>query len=130
MASWSGFWNVVHGDGYALLSPPASRQRRAFRTAIGDAARQPYNRILRGLVVSGVGAILNPTYTRVAAQPDKDGMAVGGGIRGTEIEQSLTNRQLVSGDITTITKDLDTKLSPSPWPVDKSGNGGGGQRGL
>jgi|SRR5215510_6399927 len=126
MASWSGFWNVVYGDGYSLID--SNRIRRAFRTAIGDAGRQPYNRLLFAAVTTGTGnAAIGHSY-RLAPQADKDGMGVGGGIRTVEDDITI-NRNVSAADVAAMQKDLSTKLSPV-WPVDKSGNGGGGQRGL
>jgi hypothetical protein len=122
MPSWSGFWDHVNGAPHSLIDSNAARRR--FRTAIGDSVRSPYNRILRALAGAAVGGTASGTYNRVAAQPDKDGFAVGG-YRGVEAEVTI-NRATVAADLTNVQKDLDTKLSPT-WPVDKSGNGGGGK---
>src|SRR5262245_41097899 len=107
MATWSGFWNYVYGDGYSLIDSNAIRRR--FRTAIGDINRQPYNRIIRALAGAAVGGAASGSYTRVAAQPDKDGWAVGGA-RGVETEVSI-GRITTAADLTAVQKDLDTKMS-------------------
>lgn len=122
MATWSGFWNYVYDDGYRLID--SNRIRREFREAIGDNGRQPYNRVMRALIGAAVGGTASGSIKRVAVQDIND-MGSLGGYRPTETRVTI-NRATTAADIAAIQKDLDTKMSPNPWPVDKSGNGSNG----
>ena len=42
----------------------------------------------------------------------------------------VINRPTTAADQAKIDKDLVYKWTPTPWPVDKSGNGGGGKSGV
>jgi hypothetical protein len=136
MPSWSGFWNTVYGDGYASIGQDGYRRR--LRTAMKN-ARNPYNRVISALV-QGVGSAVG-TQTRIAVQDTRDPTSLGG-VRPYET-RTVINRAITrsSTDMTTDEMKVRTDLYNQKWynpnnplgkvfPPDKSGNGGGGQRGL
>lgn len=127
MPTWSGFWNVIYTDGYALYSKPNSRIRRAMSIAERESKRAPYNRIMRALAGVAPGGTALGQYARVAVQDITDFTSLGG-YRPRET-QTVINRVTTAADVTNMQKDLDFNYT-APWPVDKGGNGGGGKGGL
>lgn len=129
MVSWSGFWNHTYSDGYRPVGR-AQAVRRLVGRALHGYGRKPYNAVLRAFVTGDVGATAAKDYTRVAVQNTAVGpMAVGlqlGGKRAYETKVAI-NRAITAADQTIVLDDLDFDNSPEPWPVDKSGNGGGGK---
>jgi hypothetical protein len=102
--------------------------RRLIGRALHGYGRKGYNAVLRQLVEGNVGGVAKKDYTRVAVQNTLDPMSLGGK-RGTEVRTAI-NRPTTTGDQAIIIDDLDFDNTPKPWPVDKSGNGGGSKRGL
>lgn len=123
MPTWSGFWNHVYDTGHSLID--SNRVRRSFGLALRARGRQPYNEVIRALTGAAAGGTATGSYKRVAVQDVNDPTTLGGK-RLVETKTAI-NRATTAADVTKIKDDLDFKNSPSPWPVDKSGNGGGGK---
>lgn len=126
MPAWSGFWNHIYSEPHSLIDSKAVR--RTFGQSMMGYGRKAYNASIRQLVTGNLGGTITKDYTRVAVQNVNDPMSLGGK-RLTETKTAI-NRASVQADIDRIVDDLDFDNSPTPWPVDKSGNGGGGKAGL
>lgn len=127
MPAWSGFWNHTYSDGHKFMGR-AQAVRRAVGRVMHGQGRAGYNSVVHTLVNGNVGDTALKTHVRVASQNVNDPMSLGGK-RTTEVK-TIINRATTDNDRLIILDDFDYDNSPEPWPVDKSGNGGGGKVGL
>lgn len=126
MASYSGLFDGVHGSAHALLTNKTGNAEtmiaRLFSKKSGQRA------VLRELMVTLTGATAGSTAAvtnkRVQAAADVDNN-VQGGARVIETD-TLVNRVTTSADATRILGALQLSSQPT-YPVDASGNGGGGK---
>lgn len=126
MPAWSGFWNGIYGANHFLIDSKAVR--RSFGQSLMGYGRKAYNATMRTLVNGNLGDTALKDYTRVAVQDINNPLTLGG--KRTIETKTAINRATVQADIDRIIDDLDFDNSPTPWPVDKSGNGGGGKLGI
>ena len=127
MPAWSGFWNQIYGQNYALTTGRGNVRREFSQMFERSTGVTPYGRVIRQLVNGNVGGTATGSYNRVAVQNPQDGSTLGGK-RGIEAKTTI-NRATTAQDITNISDDLDWNKFTPVWPRDKSGNGGGGKRG-
>jgi hypothetical protein len=134
MPAWAGGWDNVYGAPYALLNEPGAIARGVARLMASQAAKS-----LAGpaaaLTGQAVGSVIPPgsvSYAQVSAR-QADAANMGGLVL-------ITTRAEITGNTTTTQEIMiDQQLLPrfmpamavagvetSGYPVDKSGNGGGG----
>ena len=125
MPSWAGLWDNVFAQPYALLNEPGSTLRGIARLMAPQALRAQ-GAIGRELTGAAVGAAASATVAQVKPQ-QADGLNLGGLV---PIQQTLqVNRSTTAADETTLDAQLNPTFMPASYPVDKSGNGGGGKTG-
>lgn len=125
MPAWSGLWNGVHTDGHTLTGV-ANPQRRIRRSVRGMVAKK-FQEILRTFVTDDVGSPAVASHTRVAADTPF-AVGLGGGVRAIETVSDI-NRNLTAADETALLLEVDNDHTPT-FPVEKSGNSGGGKLGF
>lgn len=130
MASWSGFWND-HG----ATGPYAPIGKHQLRRKLAKMSRRrgyiPTLEIIDMLLADSTPAsTAEYEYTRVkqSAGYAGSGPAVGGG-KITIETVTMIDRAVAASDVTSLRKVLpggsETDVQPT-YPVDRSGNGGGG----
>jgi len=125
MPSWSGLWDNVHGAPHALIQQATATMRSIARLT-NSVGGQHFGEVARALA-NGVGANTDLSIKQVAAV-QADGMNLGG-------QRPIATYAVVPLHATTITEkeafqsQMTPTWAPSPYPVDKSGNGGGGKVG-
>ena len=126
MAAWSGLFNGVHATDYSLLvnhAPhlkPVNKLFRKSRYGSRGAAA-----LLNALIGAAIGNNVAATLNRVAASADPGNPIVNGGAISIET-RTLLNRNTTADDVTML-KAIFADSSKPTYPIDKSGNGGGGQ---
>lgn len=122
MASWSGLFDHVYGDGPYVMQ----FNRPSTRRAISRLLKRRGMHTLRELMIELTGATAGGTAlverTRIQHSADP------GGLRTIETVTTL-DRVTTSADETDIDSNVLQglfSLSPASYPVDKSGNSGGG----
>jgi hypothetical protein len=134
--SYSLFWGINPND-YSLQNNRASARRQISRIM-----RQPGMQLLKAKMVALTGAAPSQAIseTRKRATHPTNG-ALGsssldlGGARTYEsfdvdAVNTITSGQAVAGDETAIELMLQQDSAPSSYPVDVSGQGGGGKAGI
>jgi hypothetical protein len=136
MPAWAGGWDNMFGAPYALLNEPNATARGVARLMAPQGARglgaaaEALTGAVVGTPITGAGS-----YTQVTAKAT-DGLNMGG-------LQTISTYVAASGPTTASQHNLvDQQLTPrfmpamfvagqecSGYPVDKSGNGGGGKAG-
>lgn len=140
MPSYSGLYNNQYNDGQTAIGVglPTSvvvdtnERNSRLRTDMGQVFRRRAGRIMAQLIIqltgSAPGNIATVTHRRVAA-PVSAGNPMSNGGRQTIETQTLLNRATTAADETRIDSDFSMMFGPSTYPVDRSGNGGGGKAG-
>lgn len=131
MPSWSGFWDNEGGAPYAPLGSVVNKEDAYDKLAVMLANRTYSHAALRELMYSliggNVGDPASASHKRVTAVQDLTANMQGG---ARTIESYLDiNRVTTSADITRIQAALRQSTKPT-YPVDRSGNGGGGKGGF
>lgn len=125
MPAWAGGWDNQFGQPHALTMQGTATMRSVARLA-NSVGGQHFAEIGRALA-NGVGANTSLTIKQVAAI-QADGVNLGG-------QRPIVDYVVVPLHATTIMEkeafqsQMTPTWAPSPYPVDKSGNGGGGQIG-
>lgn len=125
MPSWSGLWDNVHGAPHALIQQATATMRSIARLT-NSVGGQHFGEVARALA-NGVGANTDLSIKQVAAV-QADGMNLGG-------QRPIATYAVVPLHATTITEkeafqsQMTPTWAPLVYPVDKSGNGGGGKVG-
>lgn len=125
MPAWSGLWNNVHGAAHALTLQGTATMRSIARLT-NSVGGQHFGEVARALA-NGVGANTDLSIKQVAAV-QADGMNLGG-------QRPIATYVVVPLHATTITEkeafqsQMTPTWAPAPYPVDKSGNGGGSKVG-
>ena len=125
MPSWAGLWDNMFGQPYALLNEPGSTLRGIARLMAPQAVKAQSQ---VGITLTGqaVGQTASATVAQVKPQ-QADGLNLGGLV---PIQQtSQVNRATTAADEATLDAQLNPTFAPASYPVDKSGNGGGGKAG-
>ena len=126
MPTYSGLYNQIYGENYTgpTITPNALRRlRRAFKGLTSLRNRQ----ILRTLITNDVGTVATKSHVRLAAQ-DNTNIASLGGKRTVEVVSDI-NRAVTAADRTVQLTNLDNVHTPV-FPIEKSGNSGGGKLGF
>ena len=153
MAMSSGFWenyggpDGVDGATYSLLSKKSPNRYHLTRI-LRTRGMKPYSEVAKTLLDDSTPAsTASVTISQVDAVADVTQNAQGG-VRGVTANQIIdgslvpdvstsgadTARAVAAADVTEVQKDLYggtyVSRSPSTYPTDKSGNGGGGKVGV
>jgi len=126
MVAWSGLFDNVFTDGPHTLQVNIVPLRRKFTRVAKRKSMKVLNELIQTLngVVAGSTALA--THTRVKARQALELDL--GGVQPIETV-NLINRVTVAGDQTLINATLTEQRDPT-YPVDLSGNGGGGKLGF
>lgn len=124
MPNYSGLWNGHYGQNHALrtdLSRTVQTQllgrRREYRKA---------KALLNALIGATAGGTAADTYKRVSAPSGLTASEQLGGLRTIDTV-TVINRATTAADVTNEKYPLNDTFRPSTYPVDPSGNGGGGK---
>jgi hypothetical protein len=130
MPTYSGLWNTVHGDNYSLQSGrnPLERQiGRILRKGTISLTRlnKVIDTIAAGTSIAGGAAV---TYKRITATADPGNPVTQGGVVPIQTVTTISaSSSTTAADATKIDQIVGFTAKPSAYPVDKSGNGGGGK---
>jgi hypothetical protein len=133
MPSYSGLWNGIYGIPYSALSTNNTKEtNNSLKTQVTkhlskDRGARKLMMLMRTLngVVAGSTATVN--YKQIAVDPGNNNPISSGGKRTINTIADL-NRATTAADQTLINAMFDKVFAPSPYPVDKSSNGGGNKR--
>jgi hypothetical protein len=134
MPSWAGGWDNMFGQPYALLNEPGSIPRGVARLMAPQAAVAIGN-VSKALTGAVVGGPVNAGYSQVTSK-QADGLNLGGKVDVSAT--TVVNRNTTSADEILIDQQLTPRFMPpitqagvetSGYPVEKSGNSGGGKTG-
>lgn len=134
MPSWSGGWDNMFGQPYALTGEPGSAARSVARLMAPQANRY-FGGVATALTGAAPGGPVSVGYTQVAPV-QADGLNQGG-IRPIST-YTVVNRTTTPTDEIQIDASLTPRFMPpmlqagvetSGYPVEKSGNSGGGKLG-
>ncbi len=129
MPSYSGLWDGVHGEAYALQvdRSPLNRQlgrllRKGSRSM--TRLREVIDTVKSGESINGGAAV---TFKRVKeGAVAGDPTSGGGAVEIETVTQIAASQSTTSADAATVNTLVDFDTQPT-YPVDKSGNGGGGK---
>ena len=126
MPAYSGLWDGVYNTPYpgTTIAPNAQKRLRRALKGLGSLAQQ---RIVRTFITGDVGSTATKTHTRVHGQLQTPNPSLGG-VRTLDTVTDI-NRALTADDQTTILAAIDNVHTPT-WPVELSGNSGGGKLGF
>jgi hypothetical protein len=145
MPSYSGLWNGVNAEAYALQvnrAPVFRRVSMALRRRSSMALREVIDTVANGSSINGAAAV---TYKRVAGDQIPGSTPTSGGLRTIETVTAIASSTTVAAGAAStlanvsaaqIDKLVDYQSAPGSaggststqnYPVDKSGNGGGGR---
>ena len=122
MPSWAGLWDNMHGQAYALLNEPGSTLRGIARLMAPQAVKGQ-GAIGTTLTGQPVGANAIAIVTQVKSQ-QADGLNLGGLV--PIANQVGVNRATTTADEQLLDAQLNPTFAPANYPVEKSGNSGGG----
>lgn len=125
MAAYSGLWNGVHGENHALLVDKSGCEKQVNRVLRRSRyGARAFRELLVTLVNGAVGATAADTVAQRQAVADVNNNVQGGQV--TISTRTVVNRATVAGDATALATALTHDSQPDTYPVDASGNGGGG----
>jgi len=122
MPAWQGGWNNVFGAPHALINQATATMRSVARLT-NSVGGQHFGEVARALA-NGVGANTDLSIKQVQAV-QADGLNLGG-------VRPIATYVVVPLHATTITEkeafqaQMTPTWAPNPYPVEKSGNSGGG----
>lgn len=129
MPAWSGFWNMT-GDmtNYSMLVNKNILFRKMgqlMKRRAMTRMREVIDTVAAGASINGAAAV---TYTRVSPSDNVVGQpATGGGRRTIEtVEKIAAASSTTAADAAAVDEAVNYEHQPT-YPVDRSGNGGGGQ---
>jgi hypothetical protein len=125
MPSWSGLFDRVHGEPYAFTNQFTAPMRGMARLAASEGG-QHFAEVARALA-NGVGSTTVLSVAKVAAV-QADGLNQGG-LRPIAEYFVVPSRATTNIDKEIFQAQMTPRFSPVIYPVDKSGNGGGGKSG-
>lgn len=130
MAGYSGLFNGVYGGDYAVLPNATGNVQTDLARVMSKKAygRGAYRGLMLALVGAAAGEAALVTHKRVQAQRDLY-ENVQGGLRPIETFTEI-DRDTTADDITAVEAALSLSSQPTTYPVDRSGNGGGGKLGI
>lgn len=131
--SYSGFWNSTGPTGTSGAGPYSERFARSmedFKIAqfMGKRGNRKFRAIGRLLMGATAGGTTVDSYKRLQAGQAMYDAQYGGGLRTLQtVNNAVTT---TSAHVTTLqTRWFDMATGSQAYPVDLSGNGGGGKRG-
>lgn len=130
MANWSGLWNGRYNANYAGLGTNTTELNGPELQNLARQLRPRGMQKLRELIDELTGVAPGATATVASkrlvyvAQPGVP--LVNGGVQ-TPVTVTVLSRITTAADVTLIKASLNATRAPSTYPVDKSGNGGGGK---
>ena len=136
IGGWQGLWNNVFGEQYSQID--SQNQRYGLRQALDGYGRAAYNSVIASILGNGIGANATATRKRRASQVVSPPGVIASGFGDTKItqeNQTFINRNTTAADRSAVLNDLVDMNgmyafnAQGTWPVDKSGNGGGGKLG-
>lgn len=129
VTGYSGLFNGVYNTPYAPLSTLHGPDWEALNIKFGKRSygMGSLKKLIMALNGVAAGATATLTHYRVQAVANTSDN-VQGGLRTIEAKNIL-NRATTSGDQTNISAAIDRSSKPATYPIDPSGNGGGGKLG-
>lgn len=137
VTGYSAFWQVVSningevGVPYAIRFSRSSHERRAS-LALSRSGFRAVRELMETLNGAAAGGTATDTYAQ-AGTNQQGPTAVGPGGARTIDTITTVNRATVAADVTALNARVVQGLflqAPTSYPVDVSGNGGGGKRGV
>lgn len=133
MTSFSGLWNRHYGEDYSQLGTNTSeyngRTMRKIAQILRPRGARAMSSLLTALTGAAVGGTASATHKRIDHPDDTlTNLTAYAGDRTINTD-TIINRATVAGDETLIDALKDAKSGPTSYPVDASGNGGGGKVG-
>lgn len=125
VGGWSGLFNHVYGEQYIRID--GQNVRRGFGMSIRNWGRYGYNQVIKAFVTGTVGTLAQAPGRWITAQDPTDPFTIGG-VRPITTHYAI-NRNVTAADQLALQQDISFNNRPT-WPLDKSGNGGGGKGGL
>lgn len=125
---YQGLWTTIHGaSAYSTIGALTQAEQDVRRTtrSRGDKAMM---RRLYALIGAAAGGTALQSISRRSYQSDIGGFTYGG--LATIVVDTPINRVTTAADVTDIKAILDARNTFATYPVDRSGNGGGGKRGV
>lgn len=132
MAAYSGLFDGIHNEPYALLHNTGVNKTGAGKLLNMRAGRRQANKILKELFDSLIGAASGGTaavsHYRVEAEADVDSFTNGGARTIETVE--LINRATTAADITALKEIFTRRPDFATYIEDASNNGIGANQGL
>ena len=129
MANWSGLWNGRYDQNYSGLGTNTSELNGPQLQELARELRPRGMQKVRALITALLGVAPGGTATvsskRIAGVADPTNPLTNGG-RITPVTVTDMSRATTAGDVTTLNAAIATSRAPT-YPVDRSGNGGGGK---
>lgn len=131
MPSWSGLFDGILPTGavagYRSVTKKKTNLRHVSRL-LGKQSMRATKELFITLINGAVGDTAADSYKRIGHTVSPGTALVNGGKRTIETVTTI-NRATVAGDATTLDDVVadEWALAPASYPVDKSGNGGGGR---
>ena len=125
MASWSGLYDDVGGEPYALLvnrSPAIYHMRRILRDSGLRFLREQFD----AAIAASAGEATVKTHNEVTAVATP-GENVQGGVRSITTVNDMDNATISAAEVIELLEIPQYQPDPSSYPADASGNGGGGK---
>lgn len=122
--AFSALWYQI-GDTHSLIETRSAIEQRVAKLLSVPQASKALNELIQTLNGAAVGATASATDTRVKGDTSTFKSTINGGLRTMETKTYI-NRATTAADQTNLNALLQETYQPSSYPVDKSGNGGGG----
>jgi hypothetical protein len=126
MPSWSGLFDGVHGQSYTLTN-----SRSALQREISNVFEKFGGQVDSALAIALCGAAPGATATRTRSRIRRDAASNNFDLGGRAIieTQTMINRTTNAADRTALQLMFNNVYAPTVYPIDRSGNGGGGKAG-
>jgi len=124
MPSWAGGWDNQFGEPYALTKQSTSSMRGTARLT-NSVAGQYFGELGRALAAGAIGVSQVDLKIKQVAAIQADGMNQGG-MRPIADYVIYAPRVTTIQDREVFQAQMTPTWAPNPYPVDKSGNSGGG----
>ena len=125
MAAYSGLYNGVHGEDYALLANQQPHENKINKLFRGSRyGMRELKELLLTTIGASAGSAAADTYKRIEAQVGNEDFLATGGVVPIETV-TVIGRNTTAADVTALKAMLTRISAPTTYPADKSGNGGG-----
>jgi hypothetical protein len=125
MPSWAGGWDNMFGQPYALTGETGAAGRSLARL-MHATAQKDVGAVMTALDGVAPGATALSTHAYVQAR-QTDGLNFGGQV--PIVQTQLINRATTAADVAQLNAIYKPTFAPTVYPVEKSGNSGGGKLG-